>query len=74
MSEAIDGGHVAFWLDGEKLTGGYALIRVARGKQERWLLVKVADDAADARRNPVRTQRESVQSGRTITDGTEEAK
>jgi hypothetical protein len=33
---------------------------------ERWILVKTRDDAADARRNPVSTQPESVLSGRTI--------
>jgi hypothetical protein len=31
-----------------------------------WLLVKRRDEEADARRDPVSTQRESVVSGRTI--------
>ena len=38
------------------------------GARERWLLVKVRDEAADARRNPVSTEPESVLSGRTIED------
>lgn len=38
------------------------------GERERWLLVKRADDEADARRNPVSTQPESVLTGRTIED------
>ena len=38
----------------------------AVAKRERWLLVKMADEEADARRKPVKTQPESVLSGRTI--------
>jgi DNA ligase D-like protein (predicted 3'-phosphoesterase) len=66
VEDAVDAGHVTIWLEGKKLAGGYALIRLAKGKRERWLLVKMADEGADARRNPVKTQRESVKSGRTI--------
>lgn len=64
VDEAVERGHVAVWLEGKKLSGGYALTRTARG----WLLVKMKDDAADARRNPVSTQPESVLSGRTNED------
>jgi hypothetical protein len=53
-------------LHGEKLRGGYALTRVGDGRRERWILVKTRDDDADARRNPVSTQPESVLSGRTV--------
>jgi DNA ligase D-like protein (predicted 3'-phosphoesterase) len=66
VDEAIDGGHVAVWLEGQKLRGGYALNRF-RGENQ-WLLVKMRDDAADARRNPARTQLASVLSGRTNQD------
>jgi DNA ligase D-like protein (predicted 3'-phosphoesterase) len=70
VEEAVDRGHVKVWLEGEKLTGGYALTRTRVGKsaRDKWLLVKLADEAADARRNPVRTQPESVLSGRKIED------
>ena len=44
----------------------YALTMVGGGKRERWLLVKMDDEAADARRNPVKTEPESVLTGRTI--------
>ena len=55
------------WLEGKKLRGGYALVRAKLGGDERnWLLVKMDDEAADARRNPVSTEPESVLSGRTI--------
>jgi DNA ligase D-like protein (predicted 3'-phosphoesterase) len=66
MERALDRGHAVVWLEGQKLTGGYALTRVARGEEERWLLVKVKDERSDARRNPVRTQPESVLSGTTV--------
>ena len=63
MEEAVEHGHLSFWLDGEKLRGGWSLRRIGG---RRWLLVKRRDEEADARRNPVSTQRESVVSGRTI--------
>ena len=63
MEEALERGHASFWLEGQKLRGGYALTRVA---PKRWLLVKRRDEEADARRNPVSTQPESVVSGRTV--------
>lgn len=68
VSDGIDDGHISVWLEGEKLQGGFALTRVGSGKQERWLLVKMKDAGADARRNPVSTQPESVISGKTIED------
>ena len=70
VEQALEHGHVKVWLEGEKLSGGYALTRtpIGGGGREKWLLVKLADDAADARRNPVRTQPESVLSGRTVED------
>lgn len=67
MADAIADGHVRFRVDGQKLQGAYALTRTAmRGDPSNWLLVKVDDDDADARRNPVRTEPESVLSGRTV--------
>jgi DNA ligase D-like protein (predicted 3'-phosphoesterase) len=66
MAESIQRGHLSFSLHGQKLHGGYALTRMRRGKDEAWLLVKRNDEDADARRNPVRSQPESVLSGRTL--------
>jgi DNA ligase D-like protein (predicted 3'-phosphoesterase) len=68
VEDAVDAGHVKVFLEGEKLRGGYALTRIGRGKKPRWILVKLRDDQADARRNPVRTQPQSVISGKTIED------
>lgn len=66
MKEAVKRGHVTFDLRGRKLHGAYALTRTGKGKSKRWLLVKMKDDHADARRNPVSTEQRSVLSGRTI--------
>lgn len=65
VAEQIDDGHVTVWLEGEKLRGGYALIRTG-GDDARWLLIKMKDDGADARRNPTSTEPESVKTGRTV--------
>ena len=66
MTRAIEEGHATVWLEGEKIRGGYALVRTGRGDQARWLLVKMRDEEADARRNPTSTEPKSVISGRTI--------
>jgi len=71
--EAVDRGHLKVWLEGEKLTGGFALTRVGGGKKLRWLLVKMDDEGADARRNPVRTEPRSVLSGKSIEELADEA-
>jgi DNA ligase D-like protein (predicted 3'-phosphoesterase) len=69
MEEALDRGHVEVWLEGQKLRGGYALVRTrggGSGADRRWLLVKMKDEGADARRNPVSTEPDSVPSGRSL--------
>jgi DNA ligase D-like protein (predicted 3'-phosphoesterase) len=68
MADALDAGHAAFWLDGQKLSGGWTLQRIRDGAKPQWLLIKRRDEHADARRNPQSTQPESVKSGRTIED------
>src|ERR1700744_91936 len=68
MAECLDRGHLSFRLHGEKLEGGFALTRIREGKDETWLLIKRRDEEADARRNPVKSQPESVLSGRTLDD------
>ena len=65
---ALDDGHASFWLEGEKLRGGWSLRRIRDGKKPQWLLVKRRDETADARRRPTSTQPESVVSGRRIED------
>lgn len=63
--KALEAGHILVRLDGEKLSGGYALQRID-DDEDQWLLIKMDDDAADARRNPVSTEPDSVASGRSL--------
>jgi DNA ligase D-like protein (predicted 3'-phosphoesterase) len=66
ISQALDAGHAKFWLEGEKLAGGWTLQRTRGGSKPQWLIIKRRDEGADARRNPQSAQPESVKSGRTI--------
>jgi DNA ligase D-like protein (predicted 3'-phosphoesterase) len=66
LEEAVAHGHLKVWLEGQKLQGGYALTRFKTGKDEAWLLVKMEDEAADPRRDPVTDEPQSVLSGRTL--------
>jgi DNA ligase D-like protein (predicted 3'-phosphoesterase) len=66
-AQALDAGHLSFWLDGEKLSGGYTLHRTRGGGKPQWLLIKRRDEEADGD-DPVESRPESVLSGRTIED------
>ena len=66
IKQALADGHASFWLDGEKLRGGWSLRRVAEGRKPRWLLVKKRDEEADPGRDPVADEPQSVVSGLTI--------
>ncbi len=67
LSEGLENGHFKIFMEGEKIKGGYAMTRIDKEK-EHWLLVKMDDDFADARRNPVNTQTQSVKSGKNLKD------
>lgn len=65
MEKCYNNGRIEVFLDGRKISGGYALIQP--GKLDgNWLLIKKDDDFADARRNPTSTENRSVHSGRTL--------
>lgn len=67
VRDSLEDGRVEIWLEGKKLRGGYALVHARlRGEERNWLLVKMKDEGADARRKPLRTQPKSVLSGRTL--------
>lgn len=78
LPAALKEGHLLVRLKGEKLQGGYALQRIEeaekQGGQEQWLLIKMKDKEADARRNPVSTEPRSVASGRTLREVSKEEK
>ena len=73
MSDSLDDGLIEVWLEGEKLTGGYALKRTEGGDKPKWLVIKMDDEGADARRNPVSTEPDSVLSGRSLDEVREAA-
>ncbi|MFO7935112.1 MAG: DNA polymerase ligase N-terminal domain-containing protein [Bacteroidales bacterium] len=75
MQESFDDGKVEVWLEGKKLRGGYVLINTGGKKDnKRWLLKKMKDDEADARRNPVETEPKSILSDKTIEEMEKEMK
>ncbi len=65
MTRSIEDGLVEVWLEGEKVRGGYALKRL-EDRESDWLLIKMDDEEADARRNPVSTEPDSVLTGRSV--------
>jgi hypothetical protein len=62
MEQALAAGHASFWLEGEKLHGGWSLRQI---EGRRWLLVKRRDEHVDDP-DPVAGRPESVVSGKTI--------
>lgn len=65
IEKSYEEGKIEIWLKGKKLTGGYLLIKTGKDGK-RWLLKKMDDEEADARRKPLKTEPESVLSGNTI--------
>lgn len=65
LDECYDNGRLEIYLHGKKLSGGYALFK-AKNMDGNWLLVKMDDEEADARRNPVSTENKSAETGRTL--------
>ncbi|EKD49008.1 MAG: hypothetical protein ACD_64C00037G0002 [uncultured bacterium] len=70
MNESLKQGQLEVFLYGKKVRGAFVFIRTAPKSVEksRWLLIKMRDDYADARKNPVSSQPESVKTGKTIKD------
>ena len=66
MDKCFEDGHIAIRLEGKKLEGGYGLVRTGKGEKARWLLIKMNDEKADARRNPVSSRPKSAITGRTL--------
>jgi len=66
MEEGMEKGELRFRLDGEKLKGGFSLVRMRGGKGNNWLLIKSRDSEAKKDYNPVETKTKSVLTGRTM--------
>lgn len=73
MEQSYQGGKVLVYLEGQKLHGGYALIRTNMGGAKNWLLVKERDLQADPRRDPVSNDPNSVLSGKSLEEIAQQA-
>jgi bifunctional non-homologous end joining protein LigD len=65
--EGLEKGQLKFVLNGERLKGGFALVRLpprGKEKQENWLLIKERDRSADRRADPIREWTKSITTGR----------
>ncbi|NLV24809.1 MAG: DNA ligase [Deltaproteobacteria bacterium] len=71
--EGIAKGQVRIFLHGRKLRGGFALQRFKTGRDEAWLLIKMADEEAAPERNPLRDQPCSARSGKSLEEVTGDA-
>lgn len=74
IAEALEKGHATFILSGKKLRGGYALTRTGRGKNERWILVKMKDDFAMPDIDVLEAEPDSALTGRSVEEVAEEEK
>ena len=66
IREGLENGQVGIWLEGQKLQGGFSLLRIEEGASERWLMMKMIDEKATSMRNPVVTEPLSVISGKPL--------
>ena len=67
--EGLEKGQLKFELHGERLKGGFSLVRLRRRekeKRENWLLVKERDECADRSSDAIRKWTKSVATGRTF--------
>lgn len=74
MLESLEQSVVEIWLEGQKLRGGYALIRTGKAADARWLLIKKKDETASAGPELTETEPRSALSGRTLAEVAEGAK
>lgn len=62
MADAYKKGRIEVEIHGKKLQGAFALIKTKLG----WLFFKQEDEFASARKNPVKSQKKSALTGRTM--------
>lgn len=67
MGQALEDGEIRIWLEGQKLRGGYSLVRVSKGKSsESWQLTKLDDEEANVQRNITEEEPNSVLTDRSL--------
>ncbi|MBZ0271095.1 DNA ligase D [bacterium] len=65
--EGLKNGDLKFRLDGERLAGAFALVRMKRGDGDGWLLIKKNDEAA-TKKDILKSADTSVTTGRSMTE------
>lgn len=70
MKTCLRQGLIEVFFRGKKIKGAYALVRTSpkTAEKSQWLLIKMRDEYAHGRKNPVSSQPESVKTGKTIKD------
>jgi DNA ligase D-like protein (predicted 3'-phosphoesterase) len=63
MKQCLKNGQIEVFLEGERLMGGYALVKL---KGEHWLLIKMRDEYVDVRINLLESEANSVKTGRSL--------
>lgn len=66
IADGLLDGRIDFHIEGQKLKGGFTLLRIDEGTNERWLLMKISDQLATGSRNPVVTEPLSILTGRSV--------
>ncbi|TFG14608.1 DNA ligase [Candidatus Thorarchaeota archaeon] len=66
MVETLEKGKVEVELNGNKLQGGFVLIRTGNSEDSRWLLIKMDDKHADGDADIVQEKPKSSKSGKTL--------
>ena len=68
----LEEGHATLWLEGEKLRGGFALIRTGGGDKPRWLFFKMKGDEARPGSDVLEEMPDSVLTGRSLEEVAEQ--
>jgi DNA ligase D-like protein (predicted 3'-phosphoesterase) len=70
--ENLEEGHATLWLEGEKLKGGFALIKTGGGDKPRWLFFKMKGDEARPGSDVLEEMPDSVVTGRSLEEVAEQ--
>ncbi|HEX9107057.1 MAG TPA: DNA polymerase ligase N-terminal domain-containing protein, partial [Longimicrobiales bacterium] len=68
LREGYEHGDLKFHLNGERLKGGFVLVRMKRPGRPQWLLIKHRDEYADPASDITRAETTSVKTGRTMAE------
>jgi len=66
LREGYERGDLKFFLNGERLKGGFVLVRMKRPGRPQWLLIKHRDEFARPGSDVTRAETRSVKTGRTM--------